>query len=408
MKFLFCRRYWALGCFLVAMTLPAWGDNLGESLASFSSALATLTRQLEESRVPVPVMSAEDIVKALGEDTIIAKDTTKHIWQVRVQQQLSKECGWQGPRNCIFFGTICLSQKEGIKALYQDMLRKQSKKKDEKSYEAFASDVCKERECERDSFQNFWVGQDFFATYQPHFPPASVNLVPIMSAFSYHNQRALSGEFSAGWGEKRYTVAALKLINKVEGVSGKNEQRALDVGSMCKNRDSLLEASAMLSAPRSALRCVLFSVFTSMPHTTALIVHKYKGEYSYFFLDSLNVAFTGQANYLAALDMFKRFMENPQELLDDYLRFCVIDFEEQSTAAPLETSIFGDFFVEIQGYGLAELALWKKTYKNYVLKRLEELAEDMPKKQEKDGVAPVERERQKQALAKLIQDVKNS
>jgi hypothetical protein len=372
---------------------------------------------------PVPVLSAEDIVaelqrvctgsiglcKRTGPETpVVAKDESKRIWQIQAITQEGFQCGWHTPRNLIYLGLICSSPKGKIEGLYVDM-------RGEYHYKNFLKKASGKEYIQPSDFVNdLRVNKEFFQRYGKLFPLQSEDLVPVMSTFTYHNEKG-SG---AGQGEKRYTDLALKLIIEVEegkvfqkgkeiqvfkeiqGVKRqekvvrgseekKYEQKAQDVGCMLANRIPFFEqiyttfilnhGKVALSEP--ALRCVRFGVWAGAGHWTALVVHRFQKKYSYFFVDSLNddpvenIDLTNP-DYRAALNRFKRFIEKPQDFLDAFLRFEVVYFDEQITAKPLNIGVYQQALGKITKNGLNKLALWKNTYKKYVLKRLKDTQAD--------------------------------
>jgi len=394
----------ALGILLV---FPYRGANLDESLASFSSSLARLTRQLEDSQAPVPVMSAEDIVKTLGEDKILAKDMTRRIWQLKALPQKGLECQWQGGRNTVCGGLICSSPKERIVELYQVMVN-------QSLYDAYADQACAlsgSKRLEAGDEGASLVGRAFFAHNYAGLPIGGSKLVPA----------TLSKYLKSGYlkDNRRYAPSIRQCVEKVvEKGPVLDEQEVIDAASWNTFETNLSSSgfdkqSARLAASSTGLLCIQMHSGTGSDrgHAVTLIVHKYEGVYSYFLIDSLNGHLLGGVNN-QLFELVRRFLEDPdQRLLRAAALRSLASWVPTTIASAREVFLQADRLDEfsvkkhlaiLSGYpkmlrdaGFASLSIWPK-YKKYFLETVGAMVEEVCLKSANAGI--------KEALGKNLRD----
>jgi len=407
MKFLFCSRHLALGVCLFAGVWPSRCNELAQSLAKLSSSLEQLLYQLPA----VPVMSAEDIVQALGEDKILAHDPTKRIWQLKALQQLSKECGWHQQRNVVYAGLICSSPKNQIAQLYADMVNKEL-------YEAYATVVSKKYGCQRNRPEGFGgnIVKLLFDLPGIKIPREGIRLLPVEVQAAYYGGKTSGDQESEGALEQAAIEKARAMIQLVEKRS--SDQDVLVAGAYTLLGGRIHEHCRRLAESSSGLLCLALGVFTvQQGHAVVLIVHKFEGVYSYFFVESLNSSFlTGgfRDGYQTAIDLVKKLVEDPgQKILQNAgLRSFAsgfqgaIDKTKNIVVRPPSTEPLRRIGVWIdkvalapqvlQGRGYTASSLWA-IYKPYFVQCLEALSLEISGKLA---------EEHRKKLAKALEDLK--
>ncbi len=263
-----------------------------------------LAKALKEIVQTADIVTPTRAIEILGKN-IIYKDDVNHIYQIGVTLQGTNECWMHGPRNT-FFLTAMFSgvTKLEFGALYDAM-------KNSDNIDAF-----KNKLSENDSYKNA------IETCNPHgFGVASVisNLdskegkqIPENSAVLIKNIvdfMYLEGldENSDGGFEKNSVEVATSIIKEVESVDDLTAKRLAHEAFAAGRASKVLERYE-----KEVLTClgVELIFFTGMQHSTALVICKEKGEYYYFFADSLGNSSFKTSRAKNSVGWIKSFIEN--------------------------------------------------------------------------------------------------
>ena len=337
--------------------LPAVFTSKSDVMKDFTTGLDLVSK--------VGVSQGLEILKK--QNALIYEDDVNHIYQIKVTPQEENECWMHGPRNTFFLTALFSGVPESeFNELYDAMLKPENikafkdKLRENPNY-TNAIDTGK-----RAGFGVEAVVKNLIADGK-QIPENSADIQENITDFVYLEGLGVATDSGS---EKKLIESTRSMIEEAEGI--KDPELTLLTNEACAS-GHLINILNLLKKNISPLGVEML-FFTTMQHSTALVISQENNTRYYFFADSLNnqnLKSSSKGRAEANIKYIKKFIENEKLLHEAQLRLNI------------EAIIFlggeVDFLVDdMIKRDLNKLDLFKNTYKPFLIKKLTELFKGFP------------------------------